>query len=105
MDRGPSIGEIEELPEERQFPAVASIGDKVFLCGGSDFQDNTKSTCYYYNFVRRNWTVMNKGLPQGSLSRAVGLAAYWDFYILGGESAKNGPTNYVRFRMTFMSLG
>ena len=28
LDRGPSPGVVEDLPEERQFPAVAAIGDK-----------------------------------------------------------------------------
>ena len=28
LDRGPSPGVVEDLPEERQFPAVATIGDK-----------------------------------------------------------------------------
>ena len=54
-----------------------------------------KQSCFYYNFIKRTWIAMNEGLQRGPLSRAVGLAAYWDFYVLGGESAQGVPTNYV----------
>ena len=41
---------------------------------------------------------MNKGLLNGSISRSVGIAAYWDFYILGGENDQGVYTNYVSNR-------
>ena len=99
LKRGPDSGIVSDLPEDRQFPVVASIDDKLFLCGGTDDSNSTsvsaKATCFYYSFVKRQWIEMEEGLPHGPLSRSAGVAAYGDFYILGGQTSTGEPTDKV----------
>ena len=94
LEKGPSLDVIPDLPEERQFPVVASIKDKVFLCGGSD-GNQSKSTCFFYSFTQRQWIEMDEPMPNGNLSRSAGVAAYGDFYILGGQTQDGEPTQAV----------
>lgn len=103
LERGPSLDVIPDLPEERQFPVVASIGDKVFLCGGTDGFGVAKSTCFYYSFYQGKWIEMDNGLPK-NISRSAGVAAYGDFYILGGQMENGEPTNAVRNICARLSL-
>jgi len=105
LEQGPSSGVVPDLPEKRQFPAVASIGDKVFLCGGLNWSGlEATETCFYYSFVKQNWTRMNESLPSGPLSRSVGVAAYWDFYVIGGETTSKEATNAVMLLLSTLSL-
>ena len=94
LEKGPSLGFVPDLPAERQFPVVASIGDKVFLCGGADSLLAAKSTCFYYSFVKGRWIEMEE-MPKGALSRSAGVAAYGDFYIMGGQTPEGNATQSV----------
>ena len=94
LEKGPSLGFVPDLPAERQFPVVASIGDKVFLCGGADGLLAAQSTCFYYSFVKGRWIEMEE-MPKGPLSRSAGVAAYGDFYIVGGQTAEGNATQLV----------
>ena len=94
LEKGPSLGFVPDLPAERQFPVVASIGDKVFLCGGADGYLAAQSTCFYYSFVKGRWIEMEE-MPKGALSRSAGVAAYGDFYIVGGQTAEGNATQLV----------
>ena len=113
LKRGPDSGIVSDLPEDRQFPVVASIDDKLFLCGGTNNsgirfdptletnkQTNNsgiaKDTCFYYSFVQRKWIEMEEPMPHGPLSRSAGVAAYGDFYILGGQTSSGDATDKVR---------
>ena len=96
LERGPSSGVVSDLPEERQFPVVASIGDKVFLCGGVNASLQAQSTCLYYTFVHAQWLKMDEEMPSGPLSQSAGVAAYHDFYIIGGSTEDVAPTKCVR---------
>ena len=87
---------VPDLPVQRQFPVVASIADKVFLCGGADEDLVAKSTCFYYSFVKKRWIEMDEEMPKGALSRSAGVAAYGDFYIMGGQNDTGAATQLVR---------
>ena len=92
----PYSGIVSDLPEDRQFPVVASIDDKLFLCGGTNNSGIAKDTCFYYSFVQRKWIEMEEPMPHGPLSRSAGVAAYGDFYILGGQTSSGEATDKVR---------
>jgi hypothetical protein len=96
LDRGPSCDVVSDLPEERQFPSVATFGDQLYLCGGLDENLQAKSTCFYYKFVGQEWFKMESGLPSGPLSRSAGIGAYWDFYFMGGDTDLNETTDTAR---------
>lgn len=96
LKRGPDSGIVSDLPEDRQFPVVASIDDKLFLCGGTNNSGIAKDTCFYYSFVQRKWIEMEEPMPHGPLSRSAGVAAYGDFYILGGQTSSGEATDKVR---------
>ena len=95
LERGPSLDVVPDLPVQRQFPVVASIADKVFLCGGADEVMEAKSTCFYYSFVKKRWIEMDEEMPKGALSRSAGVAAYGDFYIMGGQNDTGAATQLV----------
>ena len=96
LQRGPDTGIVSDLPEDRQFPVVASIDDKLFLCGGTNNSGIAKDTCFYYSFVQSKWIEMEEPMPHGPLSRSAGVAAYGDFYILGGQTGTEEATDKVR---------
>jgi len=95
LKRGPDSGIVSDLPEDRQFPVVASIEDKLFLCGGTNNSGFAKSSCFYYSFVSQKWIELEESLPGGPLSRSAGVAAYGDFYILGGQTSTGEATDKV----------
>lgn len=97
LEQGPSSDVMPDLPEERQFPVVTSIEDKVFLCGGTDSTGFVaKETCFYYSFWKGEWIEMKeKIMPNGPISRSAGVSAYGDFYILGGQTQDGQPTDKV----------
>ena len=95
LEQGPSLGVVSDLPEERQFPVVATLAEKVFLCGGISGIE-PRSTCFYYSFPKSDWIMMDNELPNGPLMKSAGVAAYGDFYILGGQDRDGEPTQAVR---------
>ena len=99
LKRGPDSGIVSDLPEDRQFPVVASIEDKLFLCGGTNNSGFAKSTCFYYSFVSQKWIELEESLPNGPLSRSAGVAAYGDFYILGGQTSTGEATDKVKHKV------